>query len=136
VHPSAVFLEGGLANRAAIDVALTEHRPDAVMHFASRTLVGESMQKPFLYLGDNVRTGLNLFQSIVEHGVKRICFSGGYLLRHGGRPSRENKHRRKCARQAHNLSRFSRKAFPITDTELNAIAAPAIIGLKRIPKNG
>jgi UDP-glucose 4-epimerase len=75
VHPSAVFLEGDLANRATIDVALTEHRPDAVMHFASRTLVGESMQKPFLYLGDNVRAGLNLFQSIVEHGVKRIILS-------------------------------------------------------------
>jgi UDP-glucose 4-epimerase len=45
------------------------------MHFASRTLVGESMQKPFLYLGDNVMTGLNLLQSIVEHGVKRMILS-------------------------------------------------------------
>jgi hypothetical protein len=38
--------------------------------------------------------------------------------------------------EAYNFSRFSRRAFPITDTELNAIAAPAIMGLKRIPKNG
>ena len=45
------------------------------MHFASKTLVGESMQKPFLYLGDNVTSGLNLLQSIVEHGVKRIILS-------------------------------------------------------------
>jgi UDP-glucose 4-epimerase len=75
VHPSAVFVEGDLANRAAIDAALSQHRPDAVMHFASRTLVGESMQKPFLYLGDNVTTGLNLLQSIVEHGVKRMILS-------------------------------------------------------------
>jgi UDP-glucose 4-epimerase len=75
VHPSAVFVEGDLANRAAIDAALRQHRPDAVMHFASRTLVGESMQKPFLYLGDNVTTGLNLLQSIVEHGVKRMILS-------------------------------------------------------------
>ena len=30
------------------------------MHFASHTLVGESMQNPFLYLGDNVTNGLNL----------------------------------------------------------------------------
>jgi UDP-glucose 4-epimerase len=75
VHPSAVFVEGDLANRAAIDAALSQHRPDAVMHFASRTLVGESMQKPFLYLGDNVMTGLNLLQSIVEHGVKRMILS-------------------------------------------------------------
>jgi UDP-glucose 4-epimerase len=75
VHPSAVFVEGDLANRAAIDAVLGQHRPDAVMHFASRTLVGESMQKPFFYLGDNVTTGLNLLQSIVEHGVKRIILS-------------------------------------------------------------
>jgi UDP-glucose 4-epimerase len=75
VHPEAVFVEGDLANRAAIDAALSQHRPDAVMHFASRTLVGESMQKPFLYLGDNVTTGLNLLQSIVDHGVKRIILS-------------------------------------------------------------
>jgi len=75
VHPSAVFVEGDLTNRAAIDAALSQHRPDAVMHFASRTLVGESMQKPFLYLGDNVMTGLNLLQSIVEHGVKRMILS-------------------------------------------------------------
>jgi UDP-glucose 4-epimerase len=75
VHPEAVFVAGDLADRAAIDAALSEHRPDAVMHFASKTLVGESMTKPFLYLGDNVITGLNLFQSVVEHGVKRIILS-------------------------------------------------------------
>jgi UDP-glucose 4-epimerase len=75
VHPEAVFVQGDLADRAAIDTALSQHRPDAVMHFASKTLVGESMQKPFLYLGDNVITGLNLFQSIVEHGVKRVILS-------------------------------------------------------------
>jgi UDP-glucose 4-epimerase len=75
VHPEAVFVQGDLADRSAIDAALSQHRPDAVMHFASKTLVGESMQKPFLYLGDNVTTGLNLLQSIVEHGVKRVILS-------------------------------------------------------------
>jgi hypothetical protein len=30
----------------------------------------------------------------------------------------------------------SRSAFPITETELKLIAAPAIIGLSRTPKNG
>jgi UDP-glucose 4-epimerase len=75
VHPAAIFVQGDLADRKAIDTALSQHRPDAVMHFASKTLVGESMQKPFLYLGDNVTTGLNLLQSIVEHGVKRVILS-------------------------------------------------------------
>src|SRR3984957_9747069 len=75
VHPEATFVEGDLADRAAIDAALTQHRPDAVMHFASKTLVGESMQDPFLYLGDNVTNGLNLFHSMVDHGVKRVIIS-------------------------------------------------------------
>lgn len=75
VHPDAAFVEGELADRAAIDSVMREHRPDAVMHFASKTLVGESMQKPFFYLGDNVTTGLNLLQSVVEHGVKRFILS-------------------------------------------------------------
>jgi UDP-glucose 4-epimerase len=75
VHPAAIFVKGDLSNRTEIDSALGEHRPDAVMHFASKTLVGESMEKPFLYLGDNVRNGLNLFESMVEHGVKRIILS-------------------------------------------------------------
>src|ERR1700693_1981778 len=75
VHPEAAYVAGDLADRATIDAALSQHRPDAVMHFASKTLVGESMQRPFLYLGDNVTNGLNLFNSMVEHGVKRIILS-------------------------------------------------------------
>lgn len=75
VHPAAVFVKGDLSNRAEIDGALSDHRPDAVMHFAAKSLVGESMERPFLYLGDNVRNGLNLFESMVEHGVKRIILS-------------------------------------------------------------
>ena len=75
VHPGAGFVKGDLSDRAEIDRALSEHRPHAVMHFASRTLVGESMEKPFLYLGGNIRSGLNLFESMVEHRVKRIILS-------------------------------------------------------------
>ena len=75
VHPAAVFVKGDLSNRAEIDGALSDHRPDAVMHFAAKSLVGESMERPFLYFGDNVRNGLNLFESMVEHGVKRIILS-------------------------------------------------------------
>jgi hypothetical protein len=38
--------------------------------------------------------------------------------------------------ELHNSAFLSRSAFAITDTELNVIAALAIIGLSRIPKNG
>ncbi len=75
VHPRAEFVEADLLDRPSIDAALSQHRPDAVMHFASHTLVGESMQKPFIYLGRNVIGGLNLLESMSEHGVKRFILS-------------------------------------------------------------
>lgn len=75
VHPDAVFVEGDLADRAAVDMALATHRPDAVMHFASHTLVGESMQKPFLYLADNITNAHNLLESMLKYDVKRFILS-------------------------------------------------------------
>ncbi|MDX1522515.1 MAG: UDP-glucose 4-epimerase GalE [Anaerolineae bacterium] len=75
VHPEAAFVQGDLADKPAIDAVMAEHKPDAIMHFASYTLVGESMEKPFLYLRDNVVNGLNLLQSAVDHGVNRFILS-------------------------------------------------------------
>jgi len=75
VHPKAAFVQGDLADRAAVDAAMAAYRPDAIMHFASYTLVGESMQHPFMYIGDNVTNGLNLLRSALDHGVKKFILS-------------------------------------------------------------
>ncbi len=75
VHEEALFVEGDLRDRAFVDEVLHEHSPDAIMHFASKSLVGESMEKPFLYLDDNVRAGVNLMRSAVDHGTDRFILS-------------------------------------------------------------
>lgn len=75
VHPDAAFVEGDLADRAAVRALFERYEIDAVMHFASNTLVGESMQQPFKYLGDNVVNGLNLLEEAVAHGVRRFILS-------------------------------------------------------------
>jgi UDP-glucose 4-epimerase len=75
VHPEAAFVEGDLADRAAVMSLLDVHDIEAVMHFASHTLVGESMEHPFMYLGDNVANGLNLLREAVAHGVRRFILS-------------------------------------------------------------
>ena len=75
VHPAAAFVQGDLHDRAAIDAAVGEHRPDAIMHFASYTLVGESMQEPMKYVGDNVLCGIHLLDAAVKHGVGRFILS-------------------------------------------------------------
>jgi UDP-glucose 4-epimerase len=75
VHPDAVFVEGDLANRAVVKGLFDAHDFGAVMHFASHTLVGESMEEPFKYLGENVTNGLNLLQEAVDHGVRKFILS-------------------------------------------------------------
>ena len=75
VHPEAIFVEGDLAERAAVKSLFDTYAIEAVMHFASYTLVGESMEQPFKYLGDNVTNGLNLLQAAVAHGARRFILS-------------------------------------------------------------
>lgn len=75
IHPDAIFIQGDLADKAAIEAAIGRHKPDGIMHFASYTLVGESVEKPFLYLRDNIVNGLNLLESAVQHGVKAFILS-------------------------------------------------------------
>jgi UDP-glucose 4-epimerase len=71
----AHLVQGDLADPAVVRWTLKEHRPEGILHFASQTLVGESMEKPFLHLGDNVRNGLTLLEAAAEQGVKRFILS-------------------------------------------------------------
>ncbi|MGD8517551.1 MAG: UDP-glucose 4-epimerase GalE, partial [Anaerolineae bacterium] len=75
VHPQAEFIQGDLANPQAVSDLFKGRSLDAVMHFASYTLVGESMEKPLKYVGDNVVNGLNLLRAMVDHGVRRFILS-------------------------------------------------------------
>ena len=75
VDPRAEFVLGDLKDADTVKHVFDMHVFDGVMHFASYTLVGESMQKPFLYVGDNVTNALNLLRAMIDHGVKRFILS-------------------------------------------------------------
>lgn len=75
VHPGARLVVGDLADPMAIDATLRDFKPEAVMHFAANSLVGQSMQEPFLYLQDNVVNALNLLRAMDRHGVRKIILS-------------------------------------------------------------
>ena len=75
IHPQAEFVQGDLSDKVLLRQVFSSYSIDAVMHFASHTLVGESMEKPFKYLGDNVTNGLNLLQEALSHGVNRFILS-------------------------------------------------------------
>jgi UDP-glucose 4-epimerase len=75
VSPHATFILGDLSDRTTIDRALTDHRPDAVMHFASQTAVGESMKWPLQYFRSGIGNGLNLLESMNANGVGKLILS-------------------------------------------------------------
>ena len=48
---------------------------DAVLHFAAKSLVGESVMHPSMYWHTNVLGSRALLDAITEHGVPRLVFS-------------------------------------------------------------
>jgi UDP-glucose 4-epimerase len=74
VDSRANFIQGELADRAEIQAALSNARPDAVMHFAANALVGESMRDPSKYFRNNICNGLNLLDAMVATGIQRVVF--------------------------------------------------------------
>ena len=48
---------------------------DAVLHFAAKSLVGESVAQPGLYWSNNLGGSLALLEAMRETGVRRIVFS-------------------------------------------------------------
>jgi len=87
VDPRAHFIEGDLADRSAIEAALSNSQPEAVMHFAASALVSESMAQPSKYFRNNIANGLNLLDAMVAAGVNKIVFSSTCAI--FGRPERQ-----------------------------------------------
>ncbi|MDR2125068.1 MAG: UDP-glucose 4-epimerase GalE [Desulfovibrio sp.] len=69
------FVEGDLADRAALDRVLTGGDIHAVMHFAAFINVGESTSDPGKYYRNNLASTLNLLEAVRDHGVDNFIFS-------------------------------------------------------------
>jgi UDP-glucose 4-epimerase len=66
------LVEGDLAELAGPTLA---GGFDGVLHFAARSLVGESMERPAQYWRGNVVAALALLEAMREHGTPRLVFS-------------------------------------------------------------
>ena len=64
-----------LLDTNALEAAVGEFQPDAVIHFAGLKAVGESAQIPYEYYMNNVVGTLNLIAALKKHGVTRLVFS-------------------------------------------------------------
>ena len=69
------MIEGDLLDLDALKAAFAQAKPEAVMHFAALSNVGESMADPELYWRNNVGGSLNLLTAMRDAGVGSIVFS-------------------------------------------------------------
>ena len=78
-HEAAVkwgpLVIGDIADRARLDAVIAEYRPQAVMHFAAFTYVGESVADPGKYYRNNVVGTLSLLEAMRDHGIDELIFS-------------------------------------------------------------
>jgi len=77
-HPEAITApleQVSLADREALSAVFARHRPSAVVHFAARCYVGESVADPAGYYEHNVICTWNLLQAMREADCESIVFS-------------------------------------------------------------
>ncbi|CNI24014.1 UDP-glucose 4-epimerase GalE [Yersinia vastinensis] len=72
---SAIFYEGDVLDRHCLKKIFSEHKIDAVIHFAGLKSVGESVIKPIEYYQNNVTGSLLLLEEMVSAGVTKLIFS-------------------------------------------------------------
>ncbi|MDY6050534.1 MAG: UDP-glucose 4-epimerase GalE [Corynebacterium sp.] len=73
VHPDVHLVEGDVGEMA--DTVLGSGDFDGVIHFAARSLVGESVENPAMYWHYNMVKTLQLLNAMRKHDVTNLVFS-------------------------------------------------------------
>ncbi len=68
-------VEGDIGDRAALDAAIAEHKPAAIIHFAALIEVGESVKDPERFYHNNVSGLLTLAGAAKDAGNIPVIFS-------------------------------------------------------------
>jgi UDP-glucose-4-epimerase GalE len=77
-HRAAVsgrFVQGDIRDRAALRTVLRSEPFDAVLHFAAKSVVGDSVHQPGGYFDVNVAGTIGLVQEMLDAGIRSLVFS-------------------------------------------------------------
>lgn len=74
-NKEVVFYEDDCCDSEAMRKIFSEHKIDAVIHFAGYKAVGESVAKPLMYYRNNIDSTLVLLETMKEFGCHKIVFS-------------------------------------------------------------
>jgi len=69
------LITGDLSDPAQLRSTIRKHGATGVLHFAASAAVGESVHDPRKYYRNNLINSIELFDAMVENGVRHIVFS-------------------------------------------------------------
>ncbi len=72
--PKAELVEGDILDFAHLEKVM-KGGFDAVIHLAAKKAVGESMENPQLYSQNNISGSVNIFNAMLNSGVRNVVFS-------------------------------------------------------------
>ncbi len=75
VPGEVAFVHANVGDRDAVARCLRDHDVQAVLHFASRIQVGESVRDPRRYYANNLVAGLALLDAVVDARITRLVLS-------------------------------------------------------------
>ena len=79
-HREAIFADtpfyvGNIGDANLVKQIVRDHKIEACVHFAAFAYVGESVEQPAIYYGNNVVQGIALLDALIASGVKQLVFS-------------------------------------------------------------
>jgi UDP-glucose 4-epimerase len=75
IDPEVPLYQGRIGDRELLRRIAGEHTIESCIHFAALAYVGESVEHPSRYFGNNVAEGVAFLDGLVEAGVRRLVFS-------------------------------------------------------------
>jgi len=71
----ATFISGDLRDKDFVSRIFSEHKFDAVVHFAGYISMAESVTNPYIYFDNNVNASLNIIEGVVRSKLNNFIFS-------------------------------------------------------------
>ncbi len=69
------FVRGDIFNQTFLEDVLKRENIDCVIHFAAKSIIGESLANPMVYYENNVSGTLTLLKTMLNGNIKKLVFS-------------------------------------------------------------
>jgi UDP-glucuronate 4-epimerase len=75
-HPQLTLAAVDLCDGEALDEALGEYKPEAFIHLAATAGVRPSIERPMVYVRENIEASQRVLSACTRHGVQRLVLAG------------------------------------------------------------